>query len=370
MAQTIKLSEIASLSVNEIISTLAKAYSTLINTGKSFNSMPSVMLHSQPGIGKSEAVRQIADKIHEQTGKKVNVTDVRLLLFNPTDLHGLPVANADKTFAIWLKPKIFQMDDSKDVVNILFLDEITAAAPSVQASAYQLTLDKAVGEHKLPENCIVICAGNRVTDKSVAFKMPKALANRMMHFEVTTDYQTWKKWAIQHDINPQVLGFLGWKNNYLNTFDPSNDELAFATPRTWAMVSNILNDVDSDIDSVYPLVVGIVGSGVAIELRTWSKIYKNLPNVDNIFKGKEDKIPKDPAVLYALCSSMVYYASHHQDDIEDIACSVEYAKNLPRDFTVMLIQDYLTISPAFERKLLKIPEFTRWISENASYLNA
>ena len=80
------------------------------------------------------------------------------------------------------------MDSSDDVFNILFLDEISAAPPSVQSAAYQIVLDHKVGEHKLPKNCVVICAGNRVTDHSVAYKMPKALANRVLHYEITSDF--------------------------------------------------------------------------------------------------------------------------------------------------------------------------------------
>ena len=83
------------------------------------------------------------------------------------------------------------MDESENVLNLLFLDEISAAPPSVQAAAYQITLDRMVGEHRLPENCIVIAAGNRVTDKSVVYNMPKALANRLCHFEVAVDAAAW-----------------------------------------------------------------------------------------------------------------------------------------------------------------------------------
>ena len=164
------------MTVNQMSSTLANAYANLLKANVSFRKFPSVMLWGAPGVGKSQGVRQIADILSEKSGKKVVVTDVRLLLFNPVDLRGIPTANAEKTLAVWLKPKIFQMDDSADVVNILFLDEISAAPQSVQAAAYQITLDHTVGEHKLPENCIVIAAGNRVTDRSVAFNMPKALA--------------------------------------------------------------------------------------------------------------------------------------------------------------------------------------------------
>ena len=73
---------------------------------------------------------------------------------------------------------------------------------SVQAAAYQITLDKKIGEHKLPSNCIVIAAGNRVTDKSVAYQMPKALANRLLHMEIEADFTSWNSWAVNAGIHP------------------------------------------------------------------------------------------------------------------------------------------------------------------------
>lgn len=139
------------LNVNQIVSLLSRAYIKLIKNGTPLKSFPSVMLWGPPGIGKSQGVREIAGNIQAKTGKKVSITDVRLLLFNPVDLRGIPTTNADKTLSVWLKPQIFQMDESEDVINILFLDEITAAPQSVQAAAYQITLDRVIGEHsKVP----------------------------------------------------------------------------------------------------------------------------------------------------------------------------------------------------------------------------
>ncbi|MBR2056459.1 MAG: AAA family ATPase [Clostridia bacterium] len=171
--QTTKLN-IPKMSVGSATEILATTYVSAIKNSVCPKHIPSVMMWGPPGVGKSQAVRQIAKIIERETNKDVSITDVRLLLFNPIDLRGIPTANADKTLAIWLKPQIFQMDENKDKINILFLDEISAAPQSVQAAAYQITLDRVVGEHKLPDNCIVIAAGNRVTDKSVSFKMPKA----------------------------------------------------------------------------------------------------------------------------------------------------------------------------------------------------
>ena len=245
---------IPTLSVGDTTEILSHTYITAIKNGVSPHLIPSVMMWGPPGVGKSQAVRQIAKTIMVETGKQTQVTDVRLLLFNPIDLRGIPTANADKTLAIWLKPQIFQKDASPNIVNILFLDEISAAPQSVQAAAYQITLDRVVGEHKLPDNCIVIAAGNRVTDKSVSFKMPKALANRLLHIEIEGSYDSWNTWAVKSGINAKVLGYLASHTGKLFGFNPSNDDLAFATPRSWEMVSNLLNNVSDDVKNIdyYP----------------------------------------------------------------------------------------------------------------------
>ena len=365
----IKLASIPGMTVGETVSQLSNAYSTIINKGLPISTMPSVMLWGPPGVGKSQAVRQIAAKVGEDTGKKVQVTDVRLLLFNPIDLRGIPTANEDKTLAVWLKPKIFQMDDSENVINILFLDEISAAPQSVQAAAYQITLDRVVGEHKLPDNCIVIAAGNRITDKSVAFKMPKALANRLMHIEVNGSFKSWQEWAIASGINYKVMGFLSFRQNYLMAFDSASEDLAFPTPRTWEMVSDILNNISDDIDEMYSFIAGLVGPGVAVEFRSWEKIYKDLPSVEDIFDGKEPAVPKNTATIYALVASMASYARDHKNDLDRIANSIRYAEKMPPDFSVVLMKDYMYIEPDYRKKLMTIPEFKKWLQTKGSMVN-
>ena len=365
----VRLTNIPSMNVGKMVEKLSSAYCTIIQNNYPIKTMPSVMLWGPPGVGKSQAVRQIAKEIGERTGKRVNVTDVRLLLFNPIDLRGIPTANADKTLAVWLKPQIFQMDASDDIVNILFLDEISAAPQSVQAAAYQITLDRVVGEHKLPDNCIVIAAGNRTTDKSVAFKMPKALANRLMHIEIEGSFNSWKRWAISSGVNDKVIGFLSFRQNYLMGFDSGSDDLAFPTPRAWEMVSNILNGIDDDIDNMFSLIAGIVGMGVAVEFRTWAGVYKDLPDIEDIFAGRAAKIPNTADALYALTASMVSYARKHKDNMRKISNSIAYAAKLPPDFAVVVMKDYMYIEDGYKEKLIAIPEFLRWLGTKGSLLN-
>ena len=365
----IRNANIPQMNVNRLIEELTPAYSNIINAGLPIKMFPSVMLWGPPGVGKSQAVRQLGKEIEKLTGKKTHITDVRLLLFNPIDLRGIPTSNEDKTLAVWLKPQIFQMDSSDDVINILFLDEISAAPQSVQAAAYQITLDRVVGEHKLPGNCIVIAAGNRTTDKSVAFKMPKALANRLLHIEVEGDFDSWKRWAITTGINDKIVGFLSFRKSYLMGFDSKNDDIAFATPRSWEMVSKILNGIDDNLDNMYPLIAGLVGTGVAVEFLTWSRIYNELPSIEDIFDGKMPDVPKNTSAMYALASSMIYYAKKHKDEMSRIANSIRYADRMPPDFSVMLLKDYMDIEEGYKERLMLIPEFTRWLQSKGALLN-
>jgi hypothetical protein len=116
--------------------------------------------------------------------------------------------------------------------------------------------------------------------------MPKALANRMMHLEIEVSFEAWKEWAIRSGIHPMVIGYLSFRQDALMNFDAAAEELAFATPRSWEMVSNVLKCVDQEVDQVYALIAGLVGVGVATEFRSWCKVYRNLPKISDIFAGR------------------------------------------------------------------------------------
>ena len=365
----IKMTNVPSLSLEKAIKELSKVYCGFLSKGLPVKSIPSVMLWGPPGIGKSQGVFEIARVIEKETKKKVIVTDVRLLLFNPIDLRGIPTSNADKSLAIWLKPKIFDMDESENIVNILFLDEISAAPQSVQTAAYQITLDRVIGEHKLPDNCVVIAAGNRMTDKSVAYKMPKALANRLLHIEIKGSFSSWEKWAKESDINEKVLGFLTSRKDYLMAFDPASSDLAFPTPRSWEMVSRLLNSVSDNIDEMYPLIAGLIGAGAAVVFREWDRSHNELPRLEDIFDGRMPQVPSRSDVLYMLTNSMISYAKEHKDELDRIENSIEYASKMPAEFSTMLIKSYMHLDEDYMQKLVAMPAFAKWLRVKGELLN-
>ena len=187
------------------------------------------MIWGPPGIGKSATVRAIAKS------NDLKLIDLRLSQLAPTDLRGLPVADRDKLISNWYPPEFLPKDGN----GILFLDELNTAPPAMQGIAQQLILDRRVGDYCLPDGWFVWAAGNRQEDASAVFKMPSALQNRFIHFDVESDFDSFRTWALENNINEQILAFLAWRPNLLHKFDRT--EAAWPSPRSWAAANELHN---------------------------------------------------------------------------------------------------------------------------------
>ena len=360
---------IPNISVSELVAQLGSLYTCAVKNNIPFRSIPTPFLWGPAGIGKSDGVRQLADLLEKQTEKTVIVTDVRLLLFSPVDLRGVPVADEHRQFTNWLKPRIFDMKQTKDVINILFLDELSAAPQSVQASAYQITLDRRIGEHTLPENCIVLAAGNRTTDQSVAYKMPKALCNRLMHYNVQSDFESWKRWAVEHGIDSRIIGYLGFDNSKLCA-EPESSDLAYPTPRSWSFVSSIIKAMNiENLKDCHQIICACVGSDTAVAFETWCKVCNSLPSTADILRGTCRDYPKTQDVLYALSASLVEAvrvkgSKLRLAELENV-CS--YASHFPADFAMTFFKDLNSLTNA-KMLLMKCRSMQDWLTKNKSRL--
>jgi len=355
-------------SISSVIDRLTYLYICAIEKGVKFKSLPTPFLWGPAGVGKSEGVYQMAKKIQQRTGKSANVIDVRLLLFSPVDLRGVPMADEEKRFTNWLMPKIFDMDDGADAINILFLDELSAAPQSVQAAAYQISLDRRIGEFALPENCIVIAAGNRTTDLSVAYKMPKALCNRLMHFNISSNYDEWKIWAQTNGISDKVIAYLAFDNSRL-CVEPENSDLAFCTPRSWSFVSTLLKSCECDPEDVHDLIAACVGNDVALEFEMFCKGYIHLPPISDIVKGKCHVIPKTHDVMYAMVASLtaVMFDKGDKLTIDELDNICDYAIRLPKDFCMSFMKDICRIE-GMNMRLMKCNSFQNWFKKNKKFV--
>jgi hypothetical protein len=266
---------------------------------KAISKQRPIFMWGAPGIGKSDIVRQIANENNR------NVIDVRLPLWEPTDIKGIPYYNANENTMSWAPPA--ELPSNPECTDILFLDELNAAPPSVQAAAYQLILNRRVGTYVLPKGVSIVAAGNRETDRGVTYRMPAPLANRFVHLELRVDFDDWNQWATGSKIHQDVAGYLNFAKQDLYDFDPKSSSRAFATPRSWSFVSELLEDDDSDDSTLTDLVAGCVGEGLAVKFMAHRKIAGQMPKPDDILDGKvKDLKIKEISAMYSLTIGMCY----------------------------------------------------------------
>lgn len=342
-----------------------------------------VFLWGPPGIGKSDLVKQLACKLNDMTeeefqilddaGEDVPLIDLRLPLYDITDLKGIPYYDPEEVVMKWAAsgelPTQKLADKFKTVV--LFLDEMNAAAQQVMASAYQLTLNRRIGEYRVPSNCVVIAAGNRETDRGVVYKMPSPLANRFSHLFIRHDYDSWEDWAVERMVNPEVIGFLASNKHKLFDFDPKGSSAAFPTPRSWSFVSDILSFGSSNESALLNLIAGTVGDGVATEFMAYRKYAHQMPNPLDVLTGKVTKMDQENvAAQFSLTISMCYEIKIEMDKNEGQPTDKVYSyvdnfagfvmDNMKTEVAVMGVRTAIVKFkiPANPKKLKRFTEFS------------
>ena len=286
-----------------------------------------------PGIAKSSVVEQVADELNYK------LIDIRLTQMEPTDLRGIPVPFKDeatgRAYVEWaipqMLPKRGTTEDGKPSRNaaeisdaygkvydgaIILLDELPNAAPSVQAGSYQLVLDGALGEYVVPDNVIVMAAGNRETDKGATFKMPTPLQNRFTHIEMRVDFEDFQTFALQTGFHQAVVGYLTAFKHELFQFEATSASRGFPTPRSWEMCSDILRGDPNIPETVQmSLIAGSVGDGIAVKFLEYRKNAANLPAASDILEGKVTDLKKgaDISLMYALTTALCYELKDRYD---------------------------------------------------------
>lgn len=305
---------------------------------KAFKIKRPVFIWGPPGIGKSEIVADIATELGGIC------IDLRMAQMEPTDIRGIPYFNKDINKMDWAPPVDLPDEDlaAQYPIVVLFLDEMNSASPAVQAAGYQLILNRRVGKYKLPDNVVIVAAGNRDSDKGVTYRMPMPLANRFLHLEMRADFNAWQTWAVNKGIASDVVGYLSFAKQDMYDFNSKSSSRAFATPRSWCFVSDLLADDDGDTDTLFNLVSGAVGEGLAVKFMAHRKVAGRMPNPADILSGKVKTLEvKEISAMYALTVAMCYEL---KDAVEN--------KKTSKEFHVMADNFFEYIMANFETELV------------------
>ena len=298
-----------------------------------------------PGAAKSAIARQVAAEAER------DYVDIRALLLDPVDLRGIPWRDGSGRTR-WAPPAFLPPTDDPGrwLIN---LEELPSAVPLVQAALYQLVLDRRVGEYELPEGASLIACGNREGDRGVVHRMPTPLASRFVHLEIAVDADDWLAWGAANGIAPEVLFYIRMRPDLLHGFDPQAKEKAFCCPRTWAMVSGIVNrraGLDAGVERA--LFRGTVGEAAAVEFSAFLKVWRELPHPKAVLDDPAGApVPENASALIALCGALYRMA----DDIT-LDAIVTYAGRLRREVGEFLVGSCVRRDPDLQRT----PAFIRW----------
>lgn len=312
-----------------------------------------VMLWGPPGVGKSQIIAQIA-RDHD-----VPLIDVRLSQMEPTDLRGIPFRNGDRVE--WSVPALLPDATRHGPSGILFLDEITSAPPTVTAAAYQLILDRRLGEYRAPAGWVIFAAGNRYGDRGVTYVMPTPLANRFTHYEVEPNLEDWVVWAHATAIDSRVIAFLRFRPDLLFDFDLAHNPVAFPSPRSWEYAHRALAKFDDNPELLLDAVQACVGPAAGVEFKAFVDNMHELPDIDAITRGESAQVPRGIDLQYGVAAALVRRAVQVRDMPHASVVYghiLKYAKSLPqREMGVMLVTD---MHRSIGRPLFAVPEFAEW----------
>ena len=320
-----------------------------------------VMLWGPPGIGKSQIIAQVAKR------HAAPMIDIRLSQMEPTDLRGIPFRIENRVE--WAVPSMLPDAERHGPYGILFLDEITSAPPSVSAAAYQLILDRRLGDYEVPPGWAIFAAGNRQGDRGVTYTMPAPLANRFSHFEVETNVDDWVSWAYANNIDEGLIAFLRFKPELLFDFNPAHNPVAFPSPRSWEFAHRTLQKFGDNPNLLLPTLQACVGPAAGLELHAFIENLENMPDLDAIMRGEPVPVPREVDLQYAVASALVGRAIRAKGgpDAKILHGHIlDYAARFPlREMGIMLVSD---MHRAIGQSLFSVPQFSNWANAVADLM--
>lgn len=327
------------------------------------------------GIGKSTIVSDVSKEIAKDNGLEFSETevengkfgfvDVRISQLEPSDLRGLPIPNKETKSTEWLIAN--WLPRNPDSKGILFFDELNLSPPSIQAVAYQLILDRKVGDYNLPNGWVIISAGNRVEDRANVFEMAMPLCNRFTHTELNIpDKDVWLKWALENEVDNRITSFLQFKPSALYKVDSKVKDKAFPTPRSWAFCSKLIANRDNK-DLLNLLVASAVGEGTATEFTAFLRL-QNKINLKEILKNPKSVANlKEIDLKYVLLGTI---AEYYRKDNKVLEKSFELCENLEPEFAILLLRFLKgTNTQHFSRTIIKDVRGKKLLSKYADILN-
>lgn len=326
----------------------------------------SIMLHGAPGVGKSVGVCDVAKELAQEKGLEFSMDkvgdniysllDIRASQLESPDIRGLPYPKDNSV--TWLLPNFFEQI-KEGTQGIIFFDEITQASEDVHKALFQLIHDKRIGDFKLPKTWSIVAAGNRAEDKSGVITMNMAMNNRFNHINIIHSVDDWTKWALNNDVNLEIISFVKFRPELLHKLESSKFP-AYPTPRSWERVSRLIEGFDltknKDLESVYAYTSQTVGEGAATEFKSFLTLHKKFDLDDILNNPSKVREVTEISEKYALVSALAIKFKNNKERkkeqvLADKMCEVCF--ELDDEYATFLLKMLVEMDKRFATNLSK-----------------
>ena len=306
----------------------------------------SFMLWGATGVGKSECVRQLAEEIGAE------LRDVRLCQKQPTDIAGLPALDHESKQTVFYPPAFLAPSEDENGV-ILFFDEISLAPNDMRAAVLGILEERRQGGIEIPDNWIIVAAGNRPEDLANARGLGAAANRRLLHIVIEPQLEATLAHYIKIKVAPEVLAFLKVFPQHLSGEDAARQQKheLYPRPASWKKVSDVYNELrKSDKNLRHLAVAGIIGDSVATKFMMLAEEVKNMKSVDELLeinrrtpKRLGEYLPATLNGLYALAFAITTSAT------EDLAVEMlelvnRFDEQTDAQFALLPMRDLQTMA--------------------------
>ena len=299
----------------------------------------SFLISGQPGCGKSDLTEQLAEELDARYHVELTAT------MDAVDVVGCPTTVEGVTR--FLPPENFLKMTNHPSVEykgpaVFCLDDLPASETQVFAALFRLIQKHEVAGWKMRDNVLLVATGNRVEDKAAARELPTALNNRFVHLNLRFNLDEWRYWAVLNGVMPQILGFIQVNPQWINDFDPSKSEAAFATPRSVVTASQIQQALGLHHPDLFIALAGCCGEGWAHHYTAFLKHAEFLVPPEEILKDpKTARIPKDEEIdiLHSTIAALTF-AIMQKPSIERVKAAITYACRMTfKEASTLLVRD-------------------------------
>lgn len=328
-----------------------------------FQTGDQLLIVGPPGCGKSEIVTEVANELNYQLAVFHPAVE------EPTDVKGFPWC-----YEVEGKPKA-EFITYGEMARLLqpktrmvaFIDDLGHAHEDMQAAWMQPLWARSLNGHPISPNVVFVAATNDIKDKAGVHGLIEPLKSRFSSIiRYMPTVEDWTAWAYKHNMPNELIAFVRFRPELLFKFDPTKEIKNSPCPRTIAALGRLMQSQYPE-EAFFELAEGAVGSGFATEFIAYRKIYREMPDLQQILeKPDEAPIPTEPGVLYAVCTGLAKYGA----DLKKAPNIVRYATRLGKagksEFEFMLMKDLRTVQP----KMMTVKEYTKWLVEKEQILSA